>query len=283
MKENLLDLYGLSIKLKAILGELEKSEDPKRIVILASAILELMEHRVEYYYQFFHGGIATGFNFDSADLMNGCQKLIALAKFEQIDVMPETKVATTNAMKDILREIDQDSQCRQPSVVSLSFHKPPEWMQASSFFVSYSHKDKITETILPVIQFKIGGTINLWIDKYDLKRHQQLPKEISDALKKSSASMLILSKNFFESKWCNEEWQSIFMKRWLEPQYRLYIIRIDDEKYPPLLNTFYYTDCRGFPKPEALVELNKLLREVEDFETIKRFRTRPIDQSIESS
>lgn len=63
MKENLLDLYSLSIKLQAISDELEKSEDSKRIAMLASEILELMEQRVEYYYQFFHGGIATGFNF----------------------------------------------------------------------------------------------------------------------------------------------------------------------------------------------------------------------------
>jgi hypothetical protein len=283
MKEELLDLDGLSTKLNIISAELEKTEDPRQIVILASAILKLMEHRVEYYYQFFHGGIATGFNYDSADLMNRCQKLMALAKFDQLDAMLETKVITTNAIKGIEREIDLDSKWRQPSVISSSLHKPPEWMQASSFFVSYSHKDKIAEAILPIMQLKIGCSVDLWIDKYDLKRHQQLPKEISDALKKSYASVLILSKNFFESKWCNEEWQSIFMKRLLEPQYRLYQIRIDDEEYPPLLNTFYYTDCRGFPRPEALVELNKLLREVEDFETINRFRARTIGQSFESS
>jgi hypothetical protein len=275
MKENLLDLYSLSIKLQAISDELEKSEDSKRIAMLASEILELMEQRVEYYYQFFHGGIATGFNFFSAELMNKCQKIIAIVKFNQLDVIPEIKGAITDRIKDIVRDIDSDSHWRQPNVAILSLYKPPEWMQASSFFVSYSHKDKIAEEILPVIQFKIGNTVDIWIDKYDLKRHQQLPKEISGAIQKSSASMLILSKNFFESKWCNEEWQSIFMKRLLETQYRLYLIRIDDEKYPPLLNAFYYTDCRRFPKPEALVELGKLLREIQDFETLKRFRTRP--------
>jgi hypothetical protein len=43
MKEDLLDLYGLSIKLKAISEELGKTEDPKRITLLASSILEPLE------------------------------------------------------------------------------------------------------------------------------------------------------------------------------------------------------------------------------------------------
>lgn len=273
MKGDLLDLDELAVKLKAISDELENSQDLARVETLASDILELMVNRVEYYYQFSHGGIATGFNFFSAELVNKCRKIIVQIKFEQLDAIPETKLGITKQINDMLRDIESDSHFRHPNAAIFSYTKPPEWMQVSSFFVSYSHKDKTAETILPTMQFKIGSTVNLWIDKYDLKRHQQLPKEISDAIQKSSGSILFLSNNFFESKWCNEEWQSIFMKRLLGADYRLYIIRIDDEKYPPLLDAFYYTDCRGFPKPEALVELGKLLREIEDFETYKRFRT----------
>ena len=65
------------------------------------------------------------------------------------------------------------------------------------------------------------------------------------------------------------------MKRLTEPQYRLYLIRIDDEEYPPLLTPFYYTDCRNFPEPRAKVELGKLLKEIENYEMFSRFRRKP--------
>jgi len=274
MKNDLLDLDALSVKLGTISDEIKKSEDAKHVEALASEVLGLMEYRTEYYYQFCHGGSATGFNWKSGELINVCRKILALIKLEQLDALPETVKGMDNCIKDITRMIEGDAEFRNPNEAVLKLYKPLQWMGASSFFVSYSHKDKLSRAIIPFIRFKIGSTINLWIDEYELKRHQQIPKELGDAISVSNASVLIPSRNFFKSKWCNEEWQSIFMKRLLDAQYRLYLIRIDNVKYPPLLDAFYYTDCRGYPKPRARVELGRLLSEIEEFDIYKSFRAR---------
>lgn len=116
--------------------------------------------------------------------------------------------------------------------------------------------------------------MNLWLDSYELKRHQQIPRTISDAISNSEASLLVVSKNYLKSKWCNEEWQALFMKRYSDPNYRLYLIRIDKVVYPPFLATFNYTDCRSYPKPCALVELGKLMKEIEEYENDFQFYKR---------
>lgn len=84
MENDLLDLDTLSIKLQAISDELKKSEDVKRIEKLASEILELMKHRTDYYYQFSHGGEATGFNWFSSELINTWSTGIVLSKWHEI-------------------------------------------------------------------------------------------------------------------------------------------------------------------------------------------------------
>lgn len=271
---DLLDLDSLSINFSDIANELEKIREIKTIQKLVSQILYLLRSRNEYYYQFSHGGAATGFNFFSGDLINKCTKVIALINLGKIEEVCKNINEVIDNIRKIVYTIDSDSNFRVPNPAVMYFYRPPDWMNASTYFVSYTHKDSISRLIIPFMRSKIGSLAHLWIDEYELKRHQQLPREISNAIEKSNAAILFASKSFFESKWCNEEWQSLFMKRFSEPQYRLYLIRIDDEEYPPLLTAFYYTDCRNFPEPRAKVELGKLLREIENYELFNRFPRR---------
>jgi hypothetical protein len=270
----LLDLDSLSIQITDIGDKLEKVREIKTKQKLVSQILCLLRNRDEYYYQFSHGGAATGYNFFSGDLINKCTKVQALINLGKIEEASDNIKEVIDNIRKIVDTIDSDSNFRVPNPAVMYFYKPPDWMNANTYFVSYAHKDSISRSIIPLMRSKIGSLANLWIDEYDLKRHQQLPIEISKAIEKSNAAIVFTSKNFFESKWCNEEWQSLFMKRLSEPQYRLYLIRIDDEEYPPLLTTFYYTDCRNFPEPRAKVELGKLLKEIENYELFSRFPRR---------
>jgi TIR domain len=269
---SLLDLASLSVKLEELAQELESTKDIDKIEEIITPILHLMKRREEYYYQFSHGGTATGFGFDSAELMISCEKIRAMIKQKTSDVtLEEHKKVLISKMRMIVKEIEGDSKFKYPSPV-MTYVKGVTFPNAPTYFLSYSHEDEASEQIAERVHSKISATIDMWIDKYELKRHQQLPSEISDAIKKSVASLLILSKNFLDSKWCNEEWQAVFMKRLSAADYRLYIIRMDDAEYPPLLSPFFYTDCRGYPRPEALVELGKLLKEIETYEMYRRFR-----------
>jgi len=282
MKKNahdLVDLDSLAIRLTKTAGELEKAKDAKTIQKLTSEVLDLLKRRNEYYYQFSHGGAATGFSFFSAESISTSTRLVALIRTDsKYEAIVEHRNKLIKHLNEVVRTIESDSKSRMPNPAVLEYFKPPEWMNPSFFFVSYAHKDSIAQSIIPLMRSRIGSTVHVWIDEYELKRHQQLPKAISDAIKKSHAAIMIPSKNFLDSKWCNEEWQALFMKRLLEPEYHLYLIRIDDEKYPPLLDAFNYTDCRNFPKPEAQVELGKLLKEIENYELFRRFHRREIQR-----
>jgi hypothetical protein len=169
-----------------------------------------------------------------------------------------------SSIKEVISDIEGNSHFNP----NLTYYdvKPPVWMEATNYFVSYAHSDHISEPIVNTMRFVVGHTINFWVDSYDLKRHMQIPKALSDAITNSEAALLLLSKNYLRSKWCNVEWQALFMKRLSTPNYRLYIIRLDNAKYPALLDTFNYTDCRSYPKPYALIELGKLMNEIEEYE-----------------
>lgn len=269
----LLDLASLSVRLGKIAGKLEYVKDSNEIEQLISLILDLMKRREEYYFQFSHGGCATGFNFFSAELMNSCDKMKALIR-EKIpdDIIAKHKKGLISMIGEIVDDIERDSHFRYPP--AMTYVESPTFPEAPTYFFSYSHGDKASELIAERVRSKMSPTVRMWIDKFELRRHQQLPSEISKAIKESTASLLILSKNFLGSKWCNEEWQALFMKRLSETDYHFYIIRIDDAKYPPFLSSFFYTDCRGFPRPEALVELGKLLKEIEMYEMYRPFSAR---------
>ena len=260
------------MRLGKIAGKLDYAKDKNEIEQLISPILDLMKRREECYFQFSHGGSATGFSFFSAELMNNCNKMKALIREEVSgDTIAEHKKGLISKIGEIVKEIDGDSHFRHPNPV-MAYVESPTFPDAPTYFFSYSHKDKASELIAERVHSKMSLTVKTWIDKFELKRYQQLPSEISKAIEESAASLLILSKNFLDSKWCNEEWQALFMKRLSEADYHLYIVRIDDAEYPPFLSSFVYTDCRGFPRPEALVELGKLLKEIEMYEMYRRFR-----------
>ena len=275
MASDLLDLDSLSIKLSDIASEFERCDEIEDMKELTSRLLDLLKDRNEHYYQFIHGGAATGFGFLSANLINNSTRLLALTR---INSKHETILASRNKLieltRRVARTIDTELDSRMPNPAVLEFNKPPDWENPSVYFTSYAHKDVISRSIIPLIRLRIGHSVRLWIDEYDLKRHQQLPEQISNAIRDSDAAILMPSENFFQSKWCNQEWQSLFTKRLSEPEYRMYLIRIDDERYPPLLDSFYYTDCQSFPKPEARVELGKLLKEIDNHEMFSRFHRR---------
>jgi hypothetical protein len=267
----LLDLPALSVRLNAVANKLEREEKSAEVRRLVSQTSDLMTPREEYYYLFSHGGCATGFNFSSTDLLNSCSKVRALISQRQQDVLDENKKDLVSKIREIVKGIEIDLRFAH-SNLGMTYANIPAPRDAPTYFFSYSHKDKVSKQIAQRTFSKLGTTMKVWIDEKDLKRHQQLPSEISRAIQESTASLLILSKNFLESKWCNHEWQSVFMKKVNEIDYHLYVIRIDDSDFPALLSPFVFTDCRNFPRPEAVVELGKLLKEIEMYEMYRQVR-----------
>jgi hypothetical protein len=269
MKKKILDLEALCVQLRSIITTLEKSNDLSEIKKMCEGLLKLFQEPSNFYFQFIHGGCATGFRYSSHMILVNSHKIIATVEANMPQTIPELKMKLLSNISEIIRDVAGNSHFEYPQ---LTYDiKPPSWVEASSYFISYAHADNISQTILARIKSVLGYTVNLWLDSTDLKRHQQVPKALSDAITNSEASLLIVSKNYLKSKWCNEEWQALFMKRLSDPNYRLYLIRIDNVVYPPFLSTFNYTDCRSYPKPYAKVELGKLIHEIEEYERDYQF------------
>lgn len=263
MEDDLIDLPELSVRLEDLSRKLQQTKDAATINTIAAQIRDLMKPREEFYHLIHHGGSATGFRYSSWETIETSQKISALIKTGLVDKLEENKQLLIEHIDQVLSMISHNE---IPSMDILRYFEPGGRPSSSFYFVSYSHKDEISRNIIPIILNRVGMTVRLWIDEYALKRHDKLPAAISNGIKESTASLLLLSENFLQSKFCNEEWNGIFMKRLSHPGYRLYIIRIDDEEYPPLLSSYRYTDCRKFPTPKAKVELGKLLREIQDHE-----------------
>src|SRR3972149_8590153 len=121
----LLDLASLSVRLGKIAGKLEYAKDKHEIEQLISLILDLMKRREEYYFQFSHGGSATGFNFFSAELMNSCDKMKALVR-EAVsdDTIAEHKKDLISKIEQIVKYIDGDLHFKHPNLVMTYVENP---------------------------------------------------------------------------------------------------------------------------------------------------------------
>lgn len=107
---DLLDLDSLSVRLSSIYYEFENNENIDDIKKLISQILVLLRHRNEYYYQFSHGGSATGFAFYSAELINKSTRLLALIKEDiKKEIILESRNKLMKDIKDIIQMIEGDA------------------------------------------------------------------------------------------------------------------------------------------------------------------------------
>jgi hypothetical protein len=268
----IIDLDALCVKLTEFSKELETTNGFPKITQACRSLLKLLNEPSDFYYQFIHGGCATGFEYQSKMILINTTKIIATIKANVTETIPQLKKQLLSNINDTIREVQANNNFEYPQ---LHYdYKPPSWEKATNYFISYAHADSKSQLIVKRLKFVLGHTINLWLDSSDLKRHQQLPKALNDAMMSSEACILLFSKNYLKSKWCNEEWQALFMKRFSAPNYRLYVIRMDNAVCPILLSTFYYTDCRFYPRGLAKLEIGKLMREIENYERDLQFYKR---------
>lgn len=278
-KENeLLNLEHLLVKLEAIKTTLENIINVEDTVEPIISLHTALRRREDYNFQFTHGGILQGFMYSSGEILNLCSRLLALVKEGvSMEVVTQEKSNLLSSLNFCIDEIKHDLKFRANlNFQALKRRSPPGWFRAPLYFVSYAHKDSIVRDMLTILMCKVGFEVKFWIDEFDLERFHEIPKELSRAMKRSKAAILFLSKNYFESKWCNKEWQALFMRRFHgRPALRLYLIRIDEspvDHWPPLLQPYYYTDCSNYPSPRAIVELGKLAKSIYDYEDWSRWK-----------
>jgi len=153
------------------------------------------------------------------------------------------------------------------------------------------------------LALKADSDTKIWFDRTHIDGEEDLPKHIRDGAQKSSCLIVILSKEYTQSKWCRAERQSFFQASHVVnyPNERVFLIDLGslpiEQKPVDLLNFrgrlfFDGEDARirlGNPSPDrknpshrsfflkleelaaAIVErLRRLSKEVERFSTVEK-------------
>jgi len=247
--------------LKKRINEANTSEDAFYSVRILHNILEF---RSSFLNHISHGGSRTGFNFGSERLYY----ITADILFKEKDIEEIKKIV--NEGPESLKNLIMDLEPFPTSVFEArkwKYHHPRE--ESPQYFYSYTHADHISEKIIDVFKGMIPYQIKFWVDKDDLRRFHKLPEEISRAIDESQAAILMLSKNYMVSKWCNLEWQAAIERNLHgDPPLRLYVVLVDKCEIPSLLSPYFRTNLIGMPDPEAFLELLKLIQDILSYEML---------------
>lgn len=128
-------------------------------------------------------------------------------------------------------------------------------------FLSYSSKDKDIAMLLATDLKR--AKYKMWFDVWDIEGGHSIPEEISKGLESSDVLVMLVSKNYSDSAFCRDEWQSFYMKYNKEKPNSIIPIIIDDSEMPALLASRRYlkiTEEHGYN--EVLNELKRALKKL---------------------
>ena len=107
-------------------------------------------------------------------------------------------------------------------------------------FLSYSSKDKHFARML-TDDLRLEGHIP-WLDEWEIKVGESIPKKISDGIGKSDFLVVVLSNNSVKSMWVENEWQSKYYDEIKNRKVMILPILLEKCKIPNLLKAKKYAD-----------------------------------------
>jgi hypothetical protein len=103
-------------------------------------------------------------------------------------------------------------------------------------FVCHSSKDK-TLFVKEFVDKLYKHGVNAWYDDYEIKYGDSIIKKINSGLKSSSKGIIVFSKNIMESKFAQNEINSIIYEYIYNENYLIIPVILDDSvEIPPLIN-----------------------------------------------
>jgi len=126
-----------------------------------------------------------------------------------------------------------------PSIDERSYH----------VFVSYRSTDR--DWALSLVARLEGAGLSVFIDQRELVVGQSLARQLQSALQRSRAAVLLVSRGWLESPWCQQE-ADVLVKRSVEdPSFQLLPLRLDDSPMPALLDSRVWLDFNGRLRAEG--------------------------------
>lgn len=126
-------------------------------------------------------------------------------------------------------------------------------------FLSHSSADK--QLALYIASDLKRAKFNVWFDKWDLQLGHSIPREIGKGLEMADTLLMLVSKDYLESAFCNDEWEAFYMR--YNSEGRKIISVIIDESEPPaiLSGKMYYRLKDMSDYDNMLRELKRVLKE----------------------
>ncbi len=160
------------------------------------------------------------------------------AVVKMLDVTPQTVTIAPPKLKTLAESI--------PGIEAQAYH----------VFVSYRSTDR--PWAMSLVARLEGAGLRVFIDQRELLPGDYLAEQLESALNRSRAAVVLVSKGWLESPWCQQE-ANVLVKRAVEDKtFKLVPLRLDDSAMPEFLDTRVWLDFNRKPRAEG-ENLDRLL------------------------
>jgi tetratricopeptide (TPR) repeat protein len=136
-----------------------------------------------------------------------------------------------------------------PKLETLAESIPAIEATAYHVFVSYRSTDR--PWAMSLVARLEGAGLRVFIDQRELMPGDYLAGQLESALKRSRAAVVLVSKGWLESPWCQQE-ANVLVKRAVEDKaFKLVPLRLDDSVMPALLDARVWLDFKGTTQAEG--------------------------------
>ena len=109
-------------------------------------------------------------------------------------------------------------------------------------FISYSHADK--EKVDTIAANLVKHRANVWVDTWELNVGDSILNNVQEAIEKSGALLIMLSKSSVQSEWCKKELTAGLMRELAESKVITLPVLLEDCEIPLFLRDKMYADFR---------------------------------------
>lgn len=102
----IISLDALYVQLSAISDAVEKTSDSSEIKGTCKRLIKLLQNSRNFYYQFIHGGCATGFRYSSQMILVNSNKMLATIEASSRETIPELKKSLLSNISEIKRVVE---------------------------------------------------------------------------------------------------------------------------------------------------------------------------------
>jgi hypothetical protein len=169
---------------------------------------------------------------------------------------PELGYLFATPGSEILRVLGWTSQ----AVLAVEKVEPPSAVPlgANQFHVFISYSSRWKAWAKELVENLESQKLRVFIDQTELRPGDQLANSLQAGLARSRGSVVLMTKAWLESAWCQEE-ATVLLKRAVEEKdFRLIPLLLEDIRLPPLWASRLYIDFRGRAHPDG-PGLDKLL------------------------